>query len=286
MFGYLKIDKGELLVREYEAYKSVYCGLCKHLGRYYSLPARFLLSYDCTFYAMFLMSLKSSCKSFEKGRCTFNPMKKCSFAYCNGDAYRKATALSVISVYYKLSDDIADSGFFKSLICRLVKPLLSSYRKKAVKKYSFEYIDNAVSQMINSQFICEKNTDVDIDSAAHPTAHMLGTILKYEADDSASQLIFYEFGYHLGRWIYLMDAADDIIKDKKSGNFNPFIKTGNINPDYVNSILSISLARAYNAYNLIDITDFKGIFDNMLLKGFPLQQEKTVKKFKEAVQNE
>lgn len=27
--------------------------------------------------------------------------------------------------------------------------------------------------------------------------------------------------YHLGRWIYLIDAADDLKKDARSGNYNP-----------------------------------------------------------------
>lgn len=27
--------------------------------------------------------------------------------------------------------------------------------------------------------------------------------------------------YHLGRWVYLIDAADDLQKDAVSGNYNP-----------------------------------------------------------------
>ena len=54
MFGYLQIQKSELLVREYEAYKAVYCGLCRQMGKDYSVFTRFTLSYDCTFYAMLL----------------------------------------------------------------------------------------------------------------------------------------------------------------------------------------------------------------------------------------
>lgn len=56
MFGYLQIQKSELLVRESEAYKAVYCGLCRQMGKDYSVFTRFTLSYDCTFYAMLLMS--------------------------------------------------------------------------------------------------------------------------------------------------------------------------------------------------------------------------------------
>ena len=58
MFGYLQVDKAELKVREWEAYKSVYCGLCRQMGRDYSFLSRLALSYDCTYYAMLLMSVR------------------------------------------------------------------------------------------------------------------------------------------------------------------------------------------------------------------------------------
>ena len=122
MFGYLRVQKSELLVREYEAYKAVYCGLCKQLGKDYSFLTRMALSYDCTFYAMLLMSLERSCKGFDKGRCKFNPLKKCQYAYCGDESYSKASALTVISAYYKLKDDLTDSGFFKRIAVRLIKP--------------------------------------------------------------------------------------------------------------------------------------------------------------------
>ena len=125
MFGYIKIHKEELLVREYEAYKSVYCGLCKKMGREYSFLSRFILSYDSTFYAMFLMSQNYKCTGFEIKRCTCNPLKKCTFCKGGEEALSKAAALSVILAYYKLVDDINDSEFFKRTLIKIVKPIFS-----------------------------------------------------------------------------------------------------------------------------------------------------------------
>ena len=135
VFGYLQIQKSELLVREFEAYKSVYCGLCKQMGKDYSFLTRLSLSYDCTFYAMLLMSVSRSCKGFKDGRCTFNPLKKCKFALCESDCYSKASAFSVISVFYKLKDDLADEGFFRRILTRFLLLFFSHWRKKAAKKY-------------------------------------------------------------------------------------------------------------------------------------------------------
>ncbi len=277
MFGYLQIQKSELLVREFDAYKAVYCGLCKQLGKDYSFPARFILSYDCTFYAMLLMSLKSSCEGFSDGRCRFNPLKKCKFARDKSDCYSKVSALSVISVYYKLKDDITDSGFFRRNLTRIILPVFSHWRKKAAKYYP--YLDEYVSEMMDSQQNVEQDKNSSVDKSAHPTAQMLGKVLSHESNDDVSKRVYYELGYHLGRWIYLIDASDDFIKDRKNGNFNPFAKyESNDAVDLMASVLSQSLARAYNAYNLIELTDFKGIFDNMLLYGFPAMQNKVINK--------
>lgn len=136
MFGYLQIQKSELLVREFEAYKSVYCGLCKQMGKDYSFLTRLSLSYDCTFYAMLLMSVSKTCKGFKDGRCTFNPLKKCKFALCESDCYSKASAFSVISVFYKLKDDLKDEGFFRRILTRILLLFFFTLAKEGSKKLS------------------------------------------------------------------------------------------------------------------------------------------------------
>ena len=281
MFGYLQIQKSELLVREYDAYKAVYCGLCKQMGKDYSFLMRMTLSYDCTFYAMLLMSLKSSCKGFKDGRCTCNPLKKCKYAIDSDDAFHKAAAFSVVSVYYKVIDDIKDSGFFKSLLLKVLKPFFSHNRKKAIKRYPD--FDEIVSEMMVLQNEAENDTDVNVDKAAHPTAKMLAEVFSLESDDDMQKRIFYEFGYHLGRWIYLLDAVDDLEKDIKKNNFNPFYDNETKTKRDIQSIiftLNQSLARAYDAYHLLDyLKDFKEILDNMILKGFPTVQNRITDKY-------
>lgn len=281
MFGYLQIDKAELKVREYEAYKAVYCGLCKQLGKDYSFLTRLSLSYDCTFYTMMLMSLSSGCTGFSDGRCRFNPLKKCRFADCKNDCYSKAAALSVISVYYKLLDELMDSGFWKRLAVRLIKPFFSHWRKKAARRYP--ETDTIVADMLDKQVKVEAEPSPSLDATAHPTAEMLGKLLCLEAKDELQRRVFYECGYHLGRWIYFIDAADDFEKDVKHDNFNPFrlIESDELT-QRMEQTLNQSLARSYDAYVLIDnLTDFKGILDNMMLLGFPLKQNSVLSKRQE-----
>ena len=280
MFGYLRIDKAELKVREYEAYKAVYCGLCKQLGRDYSVISRAVLSYDCTFYAVLLMSLNRGCKGFRDGRCVCNPLKKCKFAECSDQSYSKAAALSIISVYYKLHDDLLDSGFFRRLPIYFILPLFSRSHKKAARLYP--ELETLVAEMMRMQRDAESGSETSIDEAAHPTALMLSKILCAEGADEPQKAVLSELGYQLGRWVYLMDAADDYYKDRRNGCFNPFLKYEK--EEAVNRMedaLSVSLGRAFDAYSLLELTDFKGITENLLRFGLPLQQSRVVSKLTE-----
>ncbi|MGN1130193.1 MAG: DUF5685 family protein [Ruminococcus sp.] len=274
MFGYIKVEKGELLVREYEAYKSIYCGLCRQLGKDYSVLSRFILSYDCTFYAMLLMSLNRSCSGFESKCCRFNPLKKCTYCKTESDSLSKAAAFSVISAYYKLVDDINDSKFFKRTAYKIIKPIFSRWRKKAAKRYP--EIDDAVSTMLKEQIEAENYPDCSIDRACDPTAKMLSALLENEGRNENEKKILHQMGYGLGRWIYLIDAADDLAKDIKNNNFNPFnSNTENIN-EVINTNLSASLGLAFDAYELLELVDFKGIIDNIILKGLPITQKQVL----------
>ena len=114
MFGYIRAEKGELKVKEYDTYKAIYCSLCKKLGKNYGILSRMTLSYDFTFLALLNMSLQNSCTKFERKRCAFNPLKKCN--YCEKtDDLKMPSAAAMIMLYYKIKDNIADEKGIKKL---------------------------------------------------------------------------------------------------------------------------------------------------------------------------
>lgn len=276
LFGYVNIYKDELLVREFNEYKAIYCSLCKKLGKEYGVISRFILSYDCTFYAVMLFALKDACPGYEKKICRFNPLKKCTYVKNGEEVLSKAAALSVSSVYYKVIDNINDSKGFKRLLYRLVKPIAKRWNKKAESK--FPHISNAVKFMYESQVKAENNPESHIDMAAEPTAIMLSTLLSCEGRDETEKRILHTLGYNLGKWIYLIDAVDDYKQDMENGNYNPFKGyNGEENiKEYCNQVLNQCLAQAYNSWNLLNVNLYKGIIDNIILKGLAAKQKKVL----------
>ena len=280
MFGYITIDKGEMLCKDYDAYKAVYCSLCKQLGKEYSFLSRFILSYDCTFYALIALSLESECSGFCTGRCTFNPLKKCNYLKAKSEALSMSSALSVITLYYKLVDNIADGNILEKVGCYILKPLASLWRKKAAKKYP--EIDTAVSEMSRAQFEVEKDEKCTIDKAAEPTALMLAKMMTMIANSDDDSRVFYNFGYFLGKWIYLCDAANDFDDDKKYSLFNPYvIKYGENKLEHIediNASLNTCLSEVFLSYKLMNIKRFDRIIGNILVHGLVKKQKEILSK--------
>lgn len=283
MFGYIKAYKPNMLVKDYEAYRGVYCSLCKQLGDDYGKLSKFILSYDCTFYAMVDMSVNNICPKFKAGRCTFNPLKKCNYCKSDNIALKRASALSVITFYYKLNDDIKDKSFIKSIPVRLLRPYAKSLRKKAIVE--FKEIDDIVKQMLENQFEVEKDLKCGVDKASEPTAVMLSEVMQLLTKDENQKFIYKHFGYYLGKWVYLIDAADDLESDIKKNGFNPYkndkpISIEDVNKEEVknkiNSTLNYNVSKIIEAYNLMEFTFFSDVIDNIVTEGFANVQKQVL----------
>ncbi len=272
MFGYVKISKGELKVKEFELYKAVYCSLCKTLGKHYGILSRLTLSYDFTFLALLNLSLKEGCTEFERKRCAFNPMKKCN--YCkNTDDLKMPSAVAMIMLYYKILDNIADEKGFKKLGFLCLKPVFTGAYKKAAKLYP--YVSDIVAEYINNQTKLEKEGCTEMDAAADPTAKALAKIFMLCSEDEMQKRVLDRLGYCMGRYIYLLDAACDFEKDKDKYNVLKFTcsSTDEVK-EKIKPQLYFCINEAAKAFELLDLKKNKTILGNIIYLGL----EETFKK--------
>ncbi len=275
MFGYIKIAKDELKIKEYELYRGVYCTLCKVLGKNYGLISRFTLNYDFTFLALLNLSMQEGCNKFSQKRCTFNPTKKCNICDVK-DGFSMPAAAAMIMTYYKLLDNIADENGFKKFCYMLIKPFIKSANKKAGENYP--EIEIIVSQYIEKQNILENNNCTDTDMAADPTAVALSKILMLCSEDKAQKRVLERLGYCLGRYIYLSDAYFDLEDDIKKDRYNVLkYKTSEEIEDYIKAQIYFCINEACKAFELLDIKKYKTVLGNILYLGL----EDTLKKEKQ-----
>jgi len=273
LFGYITPFKPELKIREFEEYKSYYCTLCKTLDKEYGFIAKFFLNYDFAFLALLLISLQEEQVPLKSSKCTFNPLKKCSFCLNGEKTFNFVADISIIFLHYKLKDNIADDSFIKKIISYTANILVSRAYIKASKKQP--HIDSIVKKAMDRQSDIEKRDNITLIMAAEPSASLLAQVCSYNSNDEKERRILYEFGYHLGQWVYLIDALDDYKQDLKSNNFNPFIKSDECGNDYeqvknfAKMLLEGCITGYENAFLLLDLKNNKYLLENILFEGNP-----------------
>lgn len=271
MFGYIRADKGELKMREYEIYRGIYCSLCKKLGKSYGFLSRLTLSYDFTFLALLDMSIKDECTSFKAGRCAFNPAKKCNYLK-ESSGLDFSASVAMIMLYYKIADDIKDEHGIKKLLSLILKPIFSRAHKKALK--AFPDVEQSVFEFTQRQNAVESENSNSVDKAAAPTAEVMADIFSMLSRNDGQKRALSRLGYCLGRYIYLLDAACDYENDIKNGSYNVLKSVDGDVKEYVTSQLYICINEAAKAFELLDIKKYKSILGNIIYFGL----EETFKK--------
>ncbi len=264
MLGYVRTYKPEMKFKEYDVYRGVYCTLCKALLRRYSPLGQLFLSYDVTFLALLLLSVSDNDPSMCRARCCVNPLKKCTS--CGRGAVLDFCAdVSVMMFYHKILDDLHDHGFFKKLLALTLYPAAWCMHRKAVRLQP--QAAEVMRILTARQAQIEQDVDCSLDRAAQPSADGLRQIAAiYCANETFGRLV-----YLLGRYVYLIDAVDDVQKDLRSGNFNPL--KGLYRQDakqFYNramEMLNFNISEMLQCFDAIPFNRFSDIIYNVLFNG-------------------
>ena len=218
MFGYVKPVADELLVREYEFYKCTYCGICRSLKKHTGLFSNVNLTYDSVFLALVRMVYISDCEfCSKKSRCIAHPIKKHNMLCDNSATEYTARAFSLLT-YHKLRDDVADERFMRRTAVRMILPIFAHARRKA----KLPELDKIISEKLSAIGKLERDRCASVDEPAALFGELLGEVFAYGLSEG-DRLVTYECGYHLGKFIYSADAAEDYERDRKSGSYNPYV---------------------------------------------------------------
>ena len=262
MFGYIRPAKERLNAHDEELFQDVYCGLCHELGRKYGFSARFVLNFDFTFLAILLSEAGApACTSC---RCIAHPCKaRCVMAHTA--SLEVAADHSIVLAWWQLRDHIKDHGLLKSLPYRLAALFLRSAYRKASR--CVPEFDASVQRHLSDLAAREREHCASLDQAAEPFAALMADIAAV-APDELHRRVMAEIFYHLGRWIYLVDAADDLKKDFEAGCYNPLryrygLTDGTLDEKTQQEValsLDLSVHRMASAYALLE----RGVWSNIL----------------------
>ena len=257
MFGYVTVYKELISEADYTIFKQYYCGLCRAIGRRCSQTARLGLSYDLTFLAIVLSSISDDETESENKPCIIHPIKKRE-SIKNDMATDYAADMGVLLDYLKLLDDWHDEKSIKALFGIL---LFYGGMKKARKRH--KKCSGEIKAQLSRLSKLEKENSSDIDECADCFAKILETLFTPEfITDENQRRVLSWLGYNIGRWIYVIDAVNDMEKDYKKGSYNPFNSgfDGGDYTEYVKKLkedkkltLTFTLENAASAFELLDI---------------------------------
>ncbi|MBQ8857347.1 MAG: hypothetical protein IJ024_04285 [Lachnospiraceae bacterium] len=260
MFGYIVVNKPEMKFREFDLYQSYYCGLCKSLKDRYGKRGQMTLSYDMTFLALLLTSLYESETVSGYRRCVAHPIEK--HLYRQNEFTDYAADMNLLLSYEKCLDDWNDEHKTKK---RMMAALLKSKNEEVYQRYP-EKIDRICACMEQIHEL-EKNESRNIDEVSGAFGEIMAEIFAYRQDEWEETLR--RMGFFFGKFIYLMDAYEDIEADLKQGTYNPLkdIYQRDDFEEQAQQVLLMMMAECSKSYERLPIVENTEILRNILYSG-------------------
>lgn len=272
MFGYVRINKMDLTFREYENYKGYYCGLCKYLKENHGEISRLGLNYDITFLIVILTAIYKPKPSIFQERCVVSPFKKKKKIINEITEY--AASMNVLLTYYKLEDNLLDDKGIKDIFAyNLYKNKLNLAHNKYPQK------SKIIKEQMNLLNKLEQEKEYNIDKVSNTFGEIMGEIFAYKTDKYEEDLR--KIGFNIGKYIYILDAYEDLEEDYKKGRYNPFIEYINNKEELkqrVDRLVSMSLGLLSSSINNLSIQVNRGIIENIVYSGVYLRYKNILNK--------
>lgn len=263
MFGYIVVNQQELQINNYKRYRAYYCGLCRALKERYGIRGQATLSYDMTFLMILLNGLYEPNLRKESHICVLHPMKLHQM-YLNSISEYVAD-MGILLSYYNLMDDWKDDKNRKSrMLARGIKKYFNAVQERYPEKAK------AIEIYVKELASCEAKNEENVDLTAGLTGTMLAELFVWKRDIWEPDLR--RMGFFMGKFIYLMDAFEDVKNDTMTNNYNPWKQfyqneTTEIFEKRVEDILILMMSDCAHAFEKLPIVQDAEILRNIIYAG-------------------
>lgn len=266
MFGYIVVNRPELKIREYDRYQEYYCGLCRALRKEYGAVGQISLSFDITFLGILLTALYEPETAEKKCRCMVHPLQK--KAFLENPCLTYAAHMNLLLTYYKCVDDWQDekklTGFlYEHLIHADIRKLEALYPEKCERIRECLLKTRHYEKHFDGHNLNEKA----LDAIAGQSGRMMAEVFAWRRDEWEQELR--TLGFYIGKYIYLLDAYDDLERDQKKHCFNPLESFKNRAgfDDWVHSQLLMLATAAAKVFEQLPILTDAELLRNILYAG-------------------
>ena len=262
MFGCVIPNQAALSPEAQARYRTAYCGLCRRIGALHGLRGRLTLSYDLTFLNLLLSSLyegETECVQ-GCGHCPIHPVRKIHWRSSGPTDY--CADLSVALHYYNAQDKWNDDH---SLLGLGFEKLLAAPTQDAAARWPRQC--EAIRSCLDQLAEYEAAGSEDLDAVSGCFGQLMAELFDYKQDHWSPELR--SIGFHLGKYLYLLDAYDDLERDQRKGAYNP-LKTLSQQPGYeeeMREIFELLLARCAKSFERLPCVEDADLLRNILYSG-------------------
>lgn len=276
MFGYILLNDSNLTKDSKKRLSSYYCSLCFQTKSKYGDIMRLLLRYDVLFPLILFESISNSEEEKSCTNCILHPFT--TFNIYKNSNIEYVADINMLLIYYKILDDMIDKNDLKNKI-------LFCFIKNHKTNIRYKFLNNIFEKNISKLSDLEKDHKVhSLDELCDPMGKLMGLLFENMPgtilyNSLEKRTLLYNLGYNIGKWIYIIDAVDDIYEDQKRDNFNPIINstfTKNFNVklnkndlDRISIILQTLLKNCKNITNNMHLCKNNEIIYNYLYKSLP-----------------
>ena len=262
MFGTIRILEDTLSEEERALYRGFYCGLCAVLGEKYGKRGKLALSHDLVFLAILYNGLYEEETAVREGVCLFR--KGVRTERRTSACFEFAADMDVLLAYGNYLDRVYDGQKNRNAAKAAALLLKKDYEAIGLR---YPHQKEAVEQYLLKLHKTEKEGENNPDAAARLTGEMLAEVLLLKEDPFAVYLrpLF----YHLGRFIYLSDAYEDVEKDVAEGQYNPYAPY-RLRDDFdtlVELHLKDAAGQAARSFEMLPLIRNAGLLRNILYGG-------------------
>ena len=264
MYGYVTVNSPELKVKEQDEVNAWYCGLCSCLKKSFGRAGQITINHDMNFLILLLNGLYEPEKKEFTGRCIVHPLTKRRFLTSEVSEY--AADMNILLAWYKVVDDWKDD---RKLKARAMITGLRGGARKVMRKYPGKA--KVISSAFRKLSHLEQETSEDIDRVSGEFGRVMAEVCDYRSDEWSRQLR--SIGFSLGRFIYIMDAYEDMKEDIQKGEYNCLVKhrksfgSDEQFDEFVYNVLNEIMADCARSFEYLPVTENGEIIRNIIYAG-------------------
>ena len=261
LFGYVSANPKLMTEQETQRYRGAYCGLCRCLWKRHGQLTRFSLTYDMTFLALFLGAMYEPAECEELFWCPVHPKGKHTAITTKYTEY--AADMNVLMAYLNCLDNWKDD---KNLVALLSSALFKRGFEEAKRKYPRQATVIRSELEVLAELEAARCNDPDL--PANSFGRLLGEVFVVDESDYFAEDLR-QFGFFLGKFVYLYDAIMDMESDEKHGSYNPFLEkfSESLDEDFARQMLTFYISECVRVYERLPIVQDSVIIKNILYSG-------------------